>query len=58
MDSLLYDMSPEFVEMVKVSSAEWLKSEGFHDLMIDELVTAVTQCNYGQTPDIHAFVGE
>lgn len=55
--SLLNAMDPQFVEMTHSSSAEWLQSLGFSQLLIDELVTAVTQCNYGQTPDIQTFVG-
>ncbi|KAG7159989.1 Prenylcysteine oxidase-like [Homarus americanus] len=54
--SLLYDMDPMFSKMTHNSSAAWLKGFGFHDLMISELITAVTLCNYGQTPDVHAFV--
>lgn len=55
--SLLTAMDPKFLEMTDTSSAVWLKGLGFHDLMIEELVTAVTQANYGQTPDMQAFVG-
>ncbi|KAK8734423.1 hypothetical protein OTU49_017448, partial [Cherax quadricarinatus] len=55
--SLLYAMDPKFLEMTKKSSAAWLKELGFSDLIINELVTAIAQCYYGQTPNIHAFVG-
>nr|XP_045595550.1 prenylcysteine oxidase 1-like [Procambarus clarkii]XP_045595551.1 prenylcysteine oxidase 1-like [Procambarus clarkii]XP_045595552.1 prenylcysteine oxidase 1-like [Procambarus clarkii]XP_045595553.1 prenylcysteine oxidase 1-like [Procambarus clarkii] len=55
--SLLHAIHPNFQEMTKKSLAAWLKEIGIHELMIDELITAVTQCNYGQTPSIHAFVG-
>ncbi|XP_064118017.1 prenylcysteine oxidase 1-like [Macrobrachium nipponense] len=55
--SLLSAMDPTFLKMTHSPTASWLKGLGFHDLMINELVMAVTQCNYGQTPDIQAFVG-
>lgn len=58
MASLLTAMDPQFFDMTKLSIGEWLKGQGFGELMIDELVTAVAQCNYGQTPSIQAFVGE
>ncbi|XP_047473779.1 prenylcysteine oxidase-like [Penaeus chinensis] len=55
--ALLHALDPSFVEMTHVSVRNWLKKLGCQDLIIDELVTAVTNCNYGQTADVHAFVG-
>lgn len=54
---MLAAMNPQFFDMSKMSIGEWLRGQGFGELMIDELVTAVAQCNYGQTPSIQAFVG-
>ncbi|XP_063611901.1 prenylcysteine oxidase 1-like isoform X2 [Penaeus indicus] len=54
---LLHALDPSFVEMTRVSVRDWFKKLGIQDLVIDELVTAVTNCNYGQTADMHAFVG-
>lgn len=55
--ALLHALDPSFLEMTHVSVRDWLKKLGTRDLIIDELVTAVTNCNYGQTADLHAFVG-
>ncbi|XP_076045567.1 prenylcysteine oxidase 1-like [Oratosquilla oratoria] len=56
-DSMLSNMDPDFKTMTKMSTKDFLRSKGFHDKMIDELVMAVTRANYGQTPNIQAFVG-
>ena len=50
-------MDPMFVNMTKESTMSWMKKLGFHDRMIDELIMAVTRANYGQSSDVHAFVG-
>ena len=54
---MLNAMDPLFVNMTKSSTVAWLKNLGFKDLMIDELIMAVTRANYGQSTDVHAFVG-
>ncbi|XP_042872145.1 prenylcysteine oxidase 1-like [Penaeus japonicus] len=54
---LLHALDPSFLEMTHFSMGDWFRKLGFQDLIINELVTAVTKCNYGQTADLHAFVG-
>uniref|UniRef100_A0A2P2I199 Prenylcysteine oxidase 1-like n=1 Tax=Hirondellea gigas TaxID=1518452 RepID=A0A2P2I199_9CRUS len=56
-EALLRAMDQSFPALTKVTTREYLTNMGLHPRIVDELVTAVTLCNYGQTPDIHAFVG-
>lgn len=55
--SLLSALSKEMLRMTQVSTAEWLGEQGLSPLTIEELVMSVVQCNYGQTPAMHALVG-
>ncbi|XP_049788726.1 prenylcysteine oxidase 1-like [Schistocerca nitens] len=47
----------ELAEALHVSLKEALLHEGFSKLLIDELVTAAIVVDYGQTTDVHQFVG-
>lgn len=55
--SLLSAMSKEMLRMTQMSTFDWLTEQGFSPLTISELVMSALQCNYGQTPEMHAFVG-
>ncbi|MPC22611.1 Prenylcysteine oxidase-like [Portunus trituberculatus] len=55
--SLLSAMSKEMLRMTQMSTTDWLIEQGFSSLTINELVMSALQCNYGQTPEMHAFVG-
>ena len=55
--SLLSAMSKEMLRMTQMSTTDWLMEQGFNSLTINELVMSALQCNYGQTPEMHAFVG-
>lgn len=55
--SLLAALSKEILRMTKMSTTDWLTEQGLSPLIIDELVMSVVQCNYGQTPAVHALVG-
>uniref|UniRef100_A0A0P4WG59 Prenylcysteine lyase domain-containing protein n=1 Tax=Scylla olivacea TaxID=85551 RepID=A0A0P4WG59_SCYOL len=55
--SLLSAMSKEMLRMTQMSTTDWLMEQGFSPLTISELVMSALQCNYGQTPEMHAFVG-
>ncbi|KAB7494584.1 Prenylcysteine oxidase [Armadillidium nasatum] len=54
---LLGALDPNFVPLLNKTTRSYLKELNFGDLIIDELVTACTRTNYGQSPDINAFVG-
>ncbi|XP_018022652.1 prenylcysteine oxidase 1, partial [Hyalella azteca] len=56
-EQLLEAMSPSFPAMLHMSTREHLLQLGISQAIIDEVVMAVTLANYGQTPDVHAFVG-
>ncbi|KAL8611776.1 hypothetical protein ACOMHN_009458 [Nucella lapillus] len=56
-EDLLRAMSEQFVNYTRHSTRTVMKDAGFSDTFIDELVTGAFRDNYGQTPDIHAFVG-
>ncbi|KAG0726613.1 Prenylcysteine oxidase [Chionoecetes opilio] len=55
--TMLSAISKEMLRMTKMSTHDWLREQGLSPLTISELVMSVLQCNYGQTPDVHAFVG-
>jgi hypothetical protein len=50
-------MNPEFVKYLSSSIKDVMKKEGFSDRFIDELVMGAMRTNYGQTTDVHGFVG-
>ncbi|XP_046394831.1 prenylcysteine oxidase-like [Ischnura elegans] len=56
-EDLLRAMSPEFVNDVKVSSAQGFAKLGVSNRTIDEIVMAGLMVNYGQTTAAQKFVG-
>ncbi|XP_076451086.1 prenylcysteine oxidase 1-like [Babylonia areolata] len=56
-EDLLRAMDEKFVNYTHHSTRTVMKDAGFSDIFIDELVTGAFRDNYGQTPDIQAFVG-
>eukprot|EP00111_Clytia_hemisphaerica_P007351 TCONS_00021385-protein len=47
-----------FVELTKNTSTQALKDEGVGDTLIQELITGISRCNYGQsTDDVNGFTG-
>lgn len=56
--SLLSALSKDMLRMTQVSTTDWLMEKGLSPQTINELVMSVVQCNYGQTPAMHALVGE
>jgi len=47
-----------FVDYTQKSCKQIMKGEGVNDRLIDELVTAVSRCNYGQSADeVNGFTG-
>ena len=57
-EELLSSMSPDFLRLLQSTLADELRSSGFSEPLIQELVNAGIRCNYGQSTSIHAFVGE
>lgn len=55
--SLLSALSKDMLRMTQVSTTDWLMEKGLSPQTINELVMSVVQCNYGQTPAMHALVG-
>ena len=48
-----------FVEMTKKTSTQALKDEGIGDALIQELITGIARCNYGQSTDmVNGFTGK
>ncbi|XP_064634573.1 prenylcysteine oxidase 1-like [Lineus longissimus] len=56
-EKLLNSMSPAFFELTQKSVREALTEAGMSKRFIDEVVMVALRNNYGQTPDVHAFVG-
>lgn len=56
-NDLLAGTDLELAEALHITIKEALRHDGFSKLLIDELATAATVVNYGQTTDIHKFVG-
>ena len=56
---LLHAMSgnDEFYRLTQMTAQKYLTEQGLSELLIDELVTAVTRINYGQSPEVNAFTG-
>uniref|UniRef100_A0A1B6KFF6 Prenylcysteine lyase domain-containing protein n=1 Tax=Graphocephala atropunctata TaxID=36148 RepID=A0A1B6KFF6_9HEMI len=53
----LASLSPSCPPMLKTSIRDLLRSQGYSDLFVDEIVFAATNVNYNQNTDIHGFVG-
>lgn len=57
-DQLLAAMDPTFCNYLNVSVKEaFIEMEGFSESIVNELVQASLRCNYGQTINVHEFVG-
>lgn len=54
---LLLSMDPFIANLTTRPLREVLEEEGFSERFIKELVTVAVRTNYGQTTNIHAFVG-
>lgn len=54
---LLLSMDPFIANLTTRALREVLEEEGFSERFIKELVTVAVRTNYGQTTNIHAFVG-
>lgn len=46
-----------FINLTQRSVAETLQELGISQRFVDEIVTAVTRVNYGQSPSMPAFAG-
>lgn len=56
--NLLAAMDPNFVNYLNVSVHDaFVNDEGFSEKIVNELVQASLRCNYGQTVNVHEFVG-
>ena len=49
--------SAEFFRMTQITAREYLLEQGLSELLIDELITAITRINYGQSTEVNAFTG-
>ena len=59
MPDLLKEMGGEtFVNYTQQTAKEIMKKNGLGERLIDELVTAVTRCNYGQDSSVNGFTGK
>jgi len=54
---LLEAADPYLFNLTKSDFRSYLKEEGLGELVIDELIQAITLVNYGQDLSIHSFVG-
>lgn len=51
-------MDPTFVNYLNISVKDaFIEMEGFSENIVNELVQASLRCNYGQTINVHEFVG-
>ena len=50
--------SEEFYSMTQITAREYMLEQGLSKLLIDELVTAITRINYGQSTEVNAFTGK
>jgi hypothetical protein len=57
-ETLLEDVDPILVNLTQSNFRTYLKGEGLGDLIIEELIQAITFVNYGQDLNIHSFVGK
>lgn len=55
--SLLSSMSPKFIERMRQNFTATLISDGYSKKFIDELINAIVRVNYGQSTNVHGFVG-
>lgn len=55
---LINAMSPQFVDYMHISTRDGFKENGFSEKIIDELVSATLTVNYGQSTNVHKFVGK
>ena len=55
---LLNAMNPDFVELLQVTAKQGFTEDGFSLRLIDELVAATLTANYGQSVQVHGFVGK
>jgi len=46
-----------FVNYTQRTAKDVMKENGMSDLLIDELATGITRCNYGQDTGVNAFTG-
>ncbi|KAK7484778.1 hypothetical protein BaRGS_00023952 [Batillaria attramentaria] len=56
-EDLLRAMDEKFINYTRITARTMLKDAGFSEKFINELVTAGLRDNYGQTPEVHGFVG-
>ncbi|XP_037073886.1 prenylcysteine oxidase-like [Pollicipes pollicipes] len=56
-EDLIMAMDPSLIKLMGLPLSQYLKLSGLQPGFVDEMVTAATLTNYGQRPDIHAFVG-
>ncbi|CAL1532123.1 unnamed protein product [Lymnaea stagnalis] len=56
-DDMLRAMSEDFLNMTQHSLRDVLREVGVSQRFVDELAMAAMRANYGQTVDVHGFVG-
>ena len=49
--------SGELFRLTQITAREYLLEKGLSELLIDELVTAITRINYGQSTEVNALTG-
>ena len=54
---ILTAMNPSLANLTNSRFRDALEKMGFQELLIEELIQAVSFVNYGQDTNIHAFVG-
>ncbi|PSN33871.1 Prenylcysteine oxidase, partial [Blattella germanica] len=54
---MLDAMNPNFIEDMVSTTKEGFLEEGFSEKLIDELISATLTANYGQSTNVHKFVG-
>lgn len=51
-------MDSDFVNYLNISVKDaYVNNEGLSETIVNELVQASLRCNYGQTTNVHEFVG-
>lgn len=58
MKSMISEMNPKFLSYLNKTTKKGFMEQGLSEKFIDEIVLASIKCNYGQTTDIHQFVGK
>lgn len=56
-EEMLKAMSPNLYNLTRSNFRAFLIDQGFKEILIDEMVQAITLVNYGQTADMHSLVG-